>query len=679
MSRKAERLRVLDELAPPELWPDIRLREPRVLPDEPMQGHRVLAAALAFVVAIAGLGVVVFAFRGEPAPPALGPATVPSQLTFIRNGELWAIEENGTERRISLEPEGSVNGVSWSPDGDRMAVSIEVNSGTEGGQFHLYVANADGDQARRLTDGISDRLPAWSPDGSTIAFTRDLSDGEQEIFAVHAEGGEVAQLTDTDGSNLEPTWSPDGSRLAFTSTRDGNGNSEIYVMDADGSDPIRLTDDPGWDAGPAWSSDDRIAYTSDGPEPGIFLIDPTAIEPTLLLADPDPFDAFVAWSPDARSLAVTSRRDGTPRLFRFDFETRSLVHLASGDLLWGPAWRPFAQDAADGPAPLTQANPMISASIPVGPQGNTNAILYAEGSVWVAAAFVEGGGGVDRSMLFRVDASTNEIVAEIPLEGGPTFVSGGGGLAYGFGSVWVAGYAQVDGAQQAVVQRVDTASNRVVATIPVGGTYGADVALDQRGVWVAYFGEQHASVGLIDPGTDSAIADVPLPSDYVRRITVGSGGVVATELEWNGVESPCFVLTAIDPASATIGARERLGPGCAGAQLFEWNGEMWASAGGDLLRVDPVTAQLVGEPISFEPEHFPRSFVFGTGREVWFGAYPGGDGNRPDRLARLDAVSGQIEYYLQVGGIDAVFAPETRTIWILEFDGSLTRVDLYDR
>lgn len=154
--------------------------------------------------------------------------------------------------------------------------------------------------------------------------------------------------------------------------------------------------------------------------------------------------------------------------------------------------------------------------------------------------------------------------------------------------------------------------------------------------------------------------------------------MVATELEWTDHEGPCMILTAIDPITAAISARERVHPPCGGVQLFVWNGEIWAS-GADLRRVDAATARVMGDPIPFEPEHSPRSFVLGTERELWFGAYPGGDGNRADRVARLDPLTGAIEYFIEAGGTDAVFAPETRTIWILEFDGSLTRVDLNDR
>jgi len=336
-----------------------------------------------------------------------------------------------------------------------------------------------------------------------------------------------------------------------------------------------------------------------------------------------------------------------------------------------------SEAASPSAEPLPSVDPRVTARIPLGSDGGVSAILYAKQSVWVTASFVEGGGGIDESMVIRVDASSNEVVAHIPIEGSPGFVSGGGGLAYGFGSIWIAGYGQVDGSVEAVVHRIDPIDNVVTAMIPLGGTHGADVAVDQTNVWVAYFGEEHAGVARIDPATNAVTEKTPLPSEYVRRITAAGGGVVATELEWPGNEGPCMVLTAIDPTTATITARELVHPPCGGVDLFAWNDEIWAS-GAALQRVDPTSARLVGDAIPFEPEHSPRSFVFGTGREVWFAAYPGGNGVRPDRVARLDATTGEIEYFIEAGGIDAVFAPETRAIWILEYGGSLTRVDMND-
>lgn len=574
----------------------------------------------------------------------------------------------------------------WSPDGSRIAFT-----GFDGATgYDIYVIGADGTGRVPITaeadNGVDvAHMPAWSPDGARIAFAFDRYDEATEtedhgIVVIDASGGNEIRLTNS--LDEQPVWSRDGSKIAFL--RKTNDAIELYVVNADGSGERRISAEGITTSLPSWSPDGsqllfgaRDLETSNA---GIVGVDVENGDSRTLIEDA--YAALPVWSPDGSRIVFVRDDAGRPlprvSLWVMRPDGSDLIELADElDGVSGVAWQPLPIPAED-PEPLPPADPTIAASIPVGPQGNTSAILYAERSVWVTASFVDGGGGIDRSMLFRVDASTNEIVAEIPLEGAPTFVSGGGGLAYGFGSVWVAGYGRVDGSLQAIAQRVDPTSNAVTATIPLGGTHGADIAVDEISVWAAYFGDDHAGVARIDPATNSVIAETALPSSYVRRITAAGRGVVATELEWTGNEGPCAVLTAIDPDTATILAREPVGAGCGGADLFVWNDEIWASAAG-LQRVDPSTAQLVGESISFEPERFPRSFVLATGWEVWFGAYPGGNGVRPDRLARLDPATGVIEYFIEAGGTDAVFAPETRTIWILEFDGSLTRIDLNDR
>jgi TolB protein len=126
----------------------------------------------------------------------------------------------------------------WSPDGSQIAYV----SGTPWG---IYVMAAGGGSATRLTSGTA---PAWSPDGTKIAFTY-----SSDVYVMDADGSNITQLT-SDGAaayDSAPVWSPDGLRIAFMSDRDGD--REIYVMNADGTGAVPLTANDVTDDAPDWS------------------------------------------------------------------------------------------------------------------------------------------------------------------------------------------------------------------------------------------------------------------------------------------------------------------------------------------------------------------------------------------------------------------------------------------
>lgn len=128
----------------------------------------------------------------------------------------------------------------WSSDGRIAFSGVDV-----------YVMNADGSGLINLTnDQASDGSPAWSPDGTKLAFVSNRS-GAYDLYVMNADGTGVTQLTHDQANEGRPTWSPDGTRIAFASDRDGN--SEIYVMHADGSGVVALTDNSDFDGWPAWA------------------------------------------------------------------------------------------------------------------------------------------------------------------------------------------------------------------------------------------------------------------------------------------------------------------------------------------------------------------------------------------------------------------------------------------
>jgi TolB protein len=242
------------------------------------------------------------------------------------------------------EPAGGIDGLSWSPDGRRIAV---------GTQFRIAVVDVATNE--RVDVGEGDR-PAWSPDGRLIAFVR-----RGDVWVVRAEGGEprplglgtrsvdelawapdstrLAVVDDTGRSSARsrllvvcvdatdprvqilagpervdsPSWSPDGEALAFESVR--SGNWEIYSVPAEGGAATNLTRHPAFDALPAWSPDgEKIAFVSNrdrGSEPAeldVFVTTPAGDSAWKLASDPHP-SSRLAWSPDSLRLAFGAGRE----------------------------------------------------------------------------------------------------------------------------------------------------------------------------------------------------------------------------------------------------------------------------------------------------------------------------------------------------------------------------------
>jgi hypothetical protein len=157
-------------------------------------------------------------------------------------GEIYTIKTNGTAATgLGVY---TTETPAWSPDGSRLAF-------TSGGD--IYVINADGSGQARLTNDPSlDSFRSWSPDGSKIGFTS-VRDGNLEVYVMNADGANPTRLTSLDLVS-EPAWSRDWTKIAFARSGD------IYVMNADGTSVTRLTSF-GSSGQPAWSPDGtKIAF-----------------------------------------------------------------------------------------------------------------------------------------------------------------------------------------------------------------------------------------------------------------------------------------------------------------------------------------------------------------------------------------------------------------------------------
>ncbi|OPZ45111.1 MAG: translocation protein TolB [Euryarchaeota archaeon ADurb.BinA087] len=227
----------------------------------------------------------------------------------------------------------------WSPDGSRIAYMTDWMTGLEGDNVReIYVMKADGTDPVRLTNNTADDLfPAWSPDGSKIAFTSDR-DGNYEIYTMNADGTNQTRITSNVGT--QPSWSPDGSKIAFISNRDGY--VDIYTMNADGTNPIRITNDVYTNSRPSWSPDgSKIVFASSwSGGSGIYLMnaDGTNMIPlnvsVWLVYDKQP-----SWSPDGSKITFTSDRDGNDEIYTMNADGTNPIRLTTTEAREGAsAW-----------------------------------------------------------------------------------------------------------------------------------------------------------------------------------------------------------------------------------------------------------------------------------------------------------------------------------------------------
>lgn len=227
----------------------------------------------------------------------------------------------------------------FSPDGSRI-----LFTGFGLTKSYVGLMNADGSNPVNLTnqEKSDDAFPAWSPDGTQIAFTSNR-DGNNEIYVMDSTGGQLKRLTNDPRDDFAPAWSPDGKKIAFLSDRDNDtGIYSIYLMNSDGSSVTRLTYDKGNDYTPRWSPDgSKILFRSiQKGQSDIYTVNADGSEMTDLSNNPAE-DWSPAWSPDGSQIAFQSNRDGNWEIYVMNADGSDQVNVTndpSDDQ--SPYWKP---------------------------------------------------------------------------------------------------------------------------------------------------------------------------------------------------------------------------------------------------------------------------------------------------------------------------------------------------
>jgi dipeptidyl aminopeptidase/acylaminoacyl peptidase len=214
-------------------------------------------------------------------------------LSFIssrmgaKDGQVWLLNRAGGEAVKVTEIKGGVSDHAWSPDGkrlvlvvnepdpadktekdkpedekktpkpiviDRYAFKRDVDGFLRGERTHLYLFDVETKKAEILTPGtFNEEAPAWSPDGSQIAFIRRHGEGDvdkapnHDLFVVEARAGaQPRRLTTTTAQETgRPAWSPDGKQIAYLLGDElkyyAYDQSQLMVIPASGGEPRPLT------------------------------------------------------------------------------------------------------------------------------------------------------------------------------------------------------------------------------------------------------------------------------------------------------------------------------------------------------------------------------------------------------------------------------------------------------
>ncbi|HEY1984158.1 MAG TPA: Tol-Pal system beta propeller repeat protein TolB [Terracidiphilus sp.] len=254
--------------------------------------------------------------------------------------EIWEMDYDGQNQHqvthlgsISLSPR-------ISPDGSRLAFASLDHGGWSVRMYSVELGRLVSFPGGAA--GGSNQSPAWSADGTKIAFSSSRT-GDPEIWVADAGGGNLHKLTSFRGPDVAPTWNPrTNSQIAWVSGR--TGEPQIYTMDQDGANVQRMTDG-GYAISPSWSSNGQFLTFSwnrkYGPgAPGgqdIYVMD-IASKRWLQLTHEAGSNDFPSWAPDGRHIVFERAIGGHSQIWSMLADGTEQHQLTHGGNNYMPNW-----------------------------------------------------------------------------------------------------------------------------------------------------------------------------------------------------------------------------------------------------------------------------------------------------------------------------------------------------
>ncbi|MGH8951632.1 MAG: DUF5050 domain-containing protein [Acidimicrobiia bacterium] len=253
--------------------------------------------------------VLLFALVATPALSVGAASThdVNGLVVFSSNGEIYVMRQDGSNQTRLTHNSFPDFHPAWSPDGSKIAFAS-----TRGPTSDIFVINSDGTGEVQLTDADGfDRRPSWSPDGTKILFDTTRIPGG--IYVMNADGSEETRLA----GGAAAQWSPDGSKIVYSGPSPSFTNTDIWMMNADGSSQVNITNnDATAESHPTWSPNGgEIAYVRDETGLGDIWKMRSSGSASVQLTNSPAADTEPVWSPDGNMIMFTTFRDGNSEIY----------------------------------------------------------------------------------------------------------------------------------------------------------------------------------------------------------------------------------------------------------------------------------------------------------------------------------------------------------------------------
>lgn len=258
--------------------------------------------------------------------------------------EIYTLNFDGSDVRQITRLRSIVTSPAWSPDGTKLAFSVINRHSDNVKNIDLFEYSFKSGGLKLLSNkkGINSG-PSYHPNGLSLIYTMSFS-GNPEIHSLNFASSETSQLTHSIGFDVDPNYSPDGSKIAFVSSRPGK--PMVYVMDAKNTNDVkRLTYAGAYNATPSWNPDGKKIVFAGWLEKHFDLFTITADGSKIYrLTKDEGNNEDPSYSPDGNFIVFSSSRSGGKNLFLMNADGGNVKRLTFGlGTCVSPKWSPYLQ------------------------------------------------------------------------------------------------------------------------------------------------------------------------------------------------------------------------------------------------------------------------------------------------------------------------------------------------